>query len=286
MQVRNNLVGDTVANYSQYTCYTGIADFLPPDIDTVGYRVFLGNGKYFVSSDVGNGKMQWCAPPRAASIVWLRLPCKGLAPPLSPQLRCMAVGWGVQQFRAALGSAGQCTTVQVQLLTALPGRRYGFHKEPAGGKDKEGMQKERLLDIFGHWTDMVTDLIKATPENDVLRRDIFDRPPIFKWTGALARTCAAGLPRMHSSRPLGQGSCPAVQQAPQDMRLARRQAEAGRRAQRAGWRCWATLRTRCSRTWARAAAWPSRTPTSWARTCSSRQTARAAPARLSTRSRS
>ena len=25
----------------------------------VGYRVFLGNGKYFVSSDVGGGKMQW-----------------------------------------------------------------------------------------------------------------------------------------------------------------------------------------------------------------------------------
>ena len=37
----------------------GISDFVPPDIDTVGYRVFLGNGKYFVSSDVGNGKMQW-----------------------------------------------------------------------------------------------------------------------------------------------------------------------------------------------------------------------------------
>lgn len=37
----------------------GIADFIPPDIDTVGYRVFLGNGKYFVSSDVGSGKMQW-----------------------------------------------------------------------------------------------------------------------------------------------------------------------------------------------------------------------------------
>ncbi len=29
---------------------------------------------------------------------------------------------------------------------------------------------------------MVTDLIRATPEDDVIRRDIFDRPPIFKWT--------------------------------------------------------------------------------------------------------
>jgi len=52
-------VGTTEPNYSEYTCYTGISDFTPPDIDTVGYRVFLGNGKYFVSSDVGGGKMQW-----------------------------------------------------------------------------------------------------------------------------------------------------------------------------------------------------------------------------------
>ena len=65
--------------------------------------------------------------------------------------------------------------------------RYAFHKEPAGGKDEPGTQKDRLLTIFGHWTDMVTDLIRATPEEDVIRRDIFDRPPIFKWTevGAL-----------------------------------------------------------------------------------------------------
>jgi hypothetical protein len=38
------------------------------------------------------------------------------------------------------------------------------------------------LDIFGHWCDAVTDLIRATPEDDVMRRDIYDRPPIFTWT--------------------------------------------------------------------------------------------------------
>ena len=60
--------------------------------------------------------------------------------------------------------------------------RYAFHKEAAGGKDEEGCKKDRLVQIFGHWTDMVTDLIRATPEEDVIRRDIYDRPPIFKWT--------------------------------------------------------------------------------------------------------
>ncbi len=52
----------------------------------------------------------------------------------------------------------------------------------SGGKDQPGQQKARLLDIFGHWCDAVTDLIRATPEADVMRRDIFDRPPIFTWT--------------------------------------------------------------------------------------------------------
>ncbi|KAK9843651.1 hypothetical protein WJX81_001154 [Elliptochloris bilobata] len=144
-KVRRKLIGKTEPSYSQYTCYTGIADFTPPDIDTVGYRVFLGNGKYFVSSDVGGGKMQW----------------------------------------------------------------YGFHKECAGGKDPEGRKKARLLDIFGHWTDMVTDLIRATPEDDVLRRDIFDRPPIFKWTQG--RVALLG-DSAHAMQPnLGQGGCMAIE---------------------------------------------------------------------------
>lgn len=144
-KVRRKLIGESQPNYSQYTCYTGISDFTPPDIDTVGYRVFLGNGRYFVSSDVGGGKMQW----------------------------------------------------------------YGFHKEPAGGKDEPGKQKQRLLEIFGDWADAVTDLIRATPEEDVLRRDIYDRPPIFTW--ARGRVALLG-DSAHAMQPnLGQGGCMAIE---------------------------------------------------------------------------
>uniref|UniRef100_A0A2P2MN04 Zeaxanthin epoxidase, chloroplastic n=1 Tax=Rhizophora mucronata TaxID=61149 RepID=A0A2P2MN04_RHIMU len=60
-KVREKLFGPKEATYSGYTCYTGIADFVPVDIETVGYRVFLGHKQYFVSSDVGAGKMQWYA---------------------------------------------------------------------------------------------------------------------------------------------------------------------------------------------------------------------------------
>nr|GMD56808.1 zeaxanthin epoxidase [Ipomoea batatas] len=60
-KVRANLFGHKDATYSGYTCYTGITDFVPADIETVGYRVFLGHKQYFVSCDMGGGKMQWYA---------------------------------------------------------------------------------------------------------------------------------------------------------------------------------------------------------------------------------
>nr|CCI79384.1 zeaxanthin epoxidase [Chromochloris zofingiensis]CCI79385.1 zeaxanthin epoxidase [Chromochloris zofingiensis] len=146
-KIRKNLVGDTQPNYSGYTCYTGISDFTPADIDIVGYRVFLGNGKYFVSSDVGGGKMQW----------------------------------------------------------------YGFHKEAANGTDAEGTRKQRLLKIFGHWNDNVVDLIKATPEEDILRRDIYDRPPIFVWQKGHVALLGDSA---HAMQPnLGQGGCMAIEDA-------------------------------------------------------------------------
>jgi zeaxanthin epoxidase len=90
--VRTKLFGATEATYSGYTCYTGIAKFVPPDIESVGWvghfsnfnphltilvghhfimscweadlNFFgwrLGHKQYFVSSDVGAGKMQWYA---------------------------------------------------------------------------------------------------------------------------------------------------------------------------------------------------------------------------------
>jgi hypothetical protein len=47
-KVRRELVGNSAPVYSGYTCYTGISDFTPPDLEIVGYRVFLGNGQVCV----------------------------------------------------------------------------------------------------------------------------------------------------------------------------------------------------------------------------------------------
>ncbi|KAI5684542.1 hypothetical protein M9H77_05770 [Catharanthus roseus] len=144
-KVRRNLFGHTEAVYSGYTCYTGIADFVPVDIDTVGYRVFLGHKQYFVSSDVGGGKMQW----------------------------------------------------------------YAFHKEPAGGVDSPNGKKERLLKIFDGWCENVIDLLLATDEEAILRRDIYDRAPTFSW--GKGRVTLLG-DSVHAMQPnLGQGGCMAIE---------------------------------------------------------------------------
>eukprot|EP00898_Chlorokybus_atmophyticus_P006791 jgi/Chlat1/7112/Chrsp57S06795 len=144
-KVRRQLFGHSEPVYSDYTCYTGIADFRPPDLDAVGYRVFLGNKKYFVSSDVGHGKMQW----------------------------------------------------------------YAFSCEPAGGKDEPDRKKQRILEIFDGWCAGVTDLVEATPEPEIIRRDIYDRAPIFSWSKG--RVALLG-DSAHAMQPnMGQGGCMAIE---------------------------------------------------------------------------
>jgi hypothetical protein len=65
------------------------------------------------------------------------------------------------------------------------------------------------MSIFGHWCDGVVDLIKSTPEEDVLRRDIYDRVPIMEWTKG--RVALLG-DSAHAMQPnMGQGGCMAIE---------------------------------------------------------------------------
>jgi len=59
------------ATYSGYTVFAGETVHEVPDYWDVGYKVYIGPGKYFVTSDVGCGRMQWYAfvalPPGSKS---------------------------------------------------------------------------------------------------------------------------------------------------------------------------------------------------------------------------
>lgn len=75
-------------------------------------------------------------------------------------------------------------------------------------KNKLG-KKERLLEIFGGWCDNVVDLLLATDEDAILRRDIFDRTPKFTW--GKGRVTLLG-DSVHAMQPnLGQGGCMAIE---------------------------------------------------------------------------
>jgi len=65
--------------WSGYTCFAAIANCVPDDIADVGYKVYLGSRKYFVSVDVGGGRVQWYA--------FLNVPPKSLSLSPSDQLR-------------------------------------------------------------------------------------------------------------------------------------------------------------------------------------------------------
>jgi zeaxanthin epoxidase len=70
-------------------------------------------------------------------------------------------------------------------------------------------KKKRLLELFSGWCDNVIDLLNATDEEAILRRDIYDRPPTINW--GKGRVTLLG-DSVHAMQPnLGQGGCIAIE---------------------------------------------------------------------------
>ncbi|CAL0314406.1 unnamed protein product [Lupinus luteus] len=70
-------------------------------------------------------------------------------------------------------------------------------------------KRERLLKLFEGWCDNVIDLLHATEEQEILRRDIYDRTPTMTWGKGSVTLLGDSI---HAMQPnMGQGGCMAIE---------------------------------------------------------------------------
>jgi len=93
------------------------------------------------------------------------------------------------------------------------GRVYWFAaaNAPAGAPDGSGGRKRDVLDRFGAWHDSIPAIVAATDEGAILRNDIYDRPPLKRWSAG--RITLLGDAAHPMAPNLGQGACQALEDA-------------------------------------------------------------------------
>ena len=84
---------------------------------------------------------------------------------------------------------------------------YASWNTPAGGEHDGGL-RARLRALFGDWHDPIPAVIEATPEDAIVRNDIYDRWPARTWTRGRVALIGDAI---HPMTPdLAQGACQAI----------------------------------------------------------------------------
>jgi 2-polyprenyl-6-methoxyphenol hydroxylase-like FAD-dependent oxidoreductase len=95
-------------------------------------------------------------------------------------------------------------------IAPAPGERiiwYAAWNAPAGEKHDHGI-RSRLRTLFGGWHDPIPAVIEATPEDAIVRNDIYDRWPARTWTRGRVALIGDAI---HPMTPdLAQGACNAI----------------------------------------------------------------------------
>ena len=99
------------------------------------------------------------------------------------------------------------------LVPLTGGRYYWFATRNAreGEQEHHEGRKQEVLKLFGNWYSSIPTIIAATPEDAILRNDIYDRPPLIHWTRG--RVTLLGDAAHPMTPNLGQGACQALEDA-------------------------------------------------------------------------
>lgn len=92
------------------------------------------------------------------------------------------------------------------------GRAYWFATRNAPAAHNFGSSiRDQLLQWFGDWHEPIRDLIRHTPETEILRNDLYDRDPVKNWCDGNVIILGDAA---HPTTPnLGQGGCMAIEDA-------------------------------------------------------------------------
>lgn len=99
------------------------------------------------------------------------------------------------------------------LVPLTQGRYYWFATRNAreGEPEDQAGRKREVQTLFTDWYSSIPAIIDATPEGEILRNDIYDRPPLPHWTRG--RVTLLGDAAHPMTPNLGQGACQALEDA-------------------------------------------------------------------------